>query len=90
MIRSTFKGSKVQGFNFSGPNYSRRAENSRQSVDRGVTLEERRQQREGLIFWLQLGTLFDLFAANLMREWLPASSWRCRFAFAPEGLRLDP
>jgi hypothetical protein len=38
---------------------------------------------------LQVGTLFDLFAGNLMRECLPASSWHHRFAFVPEGLHLD-
>jgi hypothetical protein len=38
---------------------------------------------------LQVGTLFDLFAGNLMRERLPASSWQHRFAFVPEGLHLD-
>jgi hypothetical protein len=41
-------------------------------------------------FLFELGTMFDLFAGNLTRQYTPASSWRYRFAFAPEGLHLDP
>jgi hypothetical protein len=55
-----------------------------------VTLEERRHQRECFILCSALGTMFDLFAADLNKQLaaLAASRHNC-FAFVPEGLHLD-
>jgi hypothetical protein len=56
---------------------------------RPAALEERRQQRQGFGFRLQIGTRLDLFAADFIRQCLLATSWQPCFAFAPQGLRLD-
>jgi hypothetical protein len=79
-------GAAVQVAN---PDYSRSEESARHSVHRCTALEERRQQRQGFGFRLQIGTRLELFAGVCIRKFPLANSWQPCFAFAPQGLRLD-
>jgi hypothetical protein len=59
------------------------------TVDRGVTLEEQRHQRECFILCSALGTMFDLCAADLKGNSPLASSRQNCIALVPEGLHLE-
>ena len=59
------------------PDYLHYEGNSLHCVGRGATLEERRHQRKCFIVFPALGTMFDLFAANLIAT-RPASIFKAQ------------
>jgi hypothetical protein len=72
------------------PDYSYYQENERQSVDRGGTLEERRHQRQMFHRHVRCSARCLTFSQVISQQIASlAASRQSRFAFAPEGFRLD-